>query len=228
MNPVMPPRKNTKGLGISTLKAVPEYGESSKELTRREMQNVSAAGNNAVVVEAIDSFIEVVGTTDISNPSADISPYEVDVLAKELVAVRKAKDVVEGRETALKGFATQVINMQLALDGSDPDSISGYLVSPENGVKLSKEVAGGKLNVDMDLLKKNLGEEVFGTVVNHIAIMKTTSYPDGRSVEETESFYELNEEELEKQIKIGNIGMEQILLSTIPGKTRSAFYVRKI
>jgi len=227
MTPVMPPRKS-KGLSTSTLKAVPEYGESSKELTRREMQNVSAVGNNVIVVEAIDSFIEVVGTTNISNPTADISPYEIDVLAKELVAVRKAKDVVEGRETALKGFATQVINMQIALDGSDPESSSGYLVSPENGVKLSKEVAGGKLNVDMDLLQKNLDEETFRSIVNRVVITKTIIYPDGKLVEETESFYELNEEELEKQLKIGNIGMEQILLSTLPGKTRSAFYVRKI
>jgi hypothetical protein len=40
--------------------------------------------------------------------------------------------------------------------------------------------------------------------------------------------YELNEEALEKELKLGNVGMEQIVKSTAPGKMRSAFYVRAL
>ena len=157
-----------------------------------------------------------------------ISPAEVDTLATELIAVRNAKDVVEGRESALKAYATEVINMRIATTGKDFATESGYLVSPENGVKLSKEVSGGKLSVDVDLLKDVLEEDQFDSIVNIIETNRTTTYPDGRTVKETSLEYELNEEELEKQLKLGNIGMEQIVKATTPSKVRSAFYVRSL
>ena len=166
--------------------------------------------------------------------SADLSevkpltPVEIDILATELVAVRTAKDIVEGRESALKKYATEVIDLKTSMNGEDPAATSGYLVSPENGIKLSKEVSGGKLTVDIDLLEKVLDEEQFKSVVNHVVVIKTISYPDGKTVEESDSFYELNEEALEKQLKLGAIGMEQVVQSTTPGKARSAFYVRSL
>lgn len=227
MKPVMPPRKAT----TPSLREVtePTFGESTPQVSRAENRRNSAANVLAANIdEVFGELFEVLGDTNIENPSHDISPFEIDTLASELVAVRNAKDIVDGRESALKAYATEVINQRIQRDGNDPSETSGYLVSPENGVKLSKEVSGGKLNVDIDLLEKNLDEDQFRSVINHVVIMKTTNYPNGKSVEETEAYYELNEEALEKELKLGNIGMEQIVQSTVPGKTRSAFYVRKL
>ena len=58
--------------------------------------------------------------------------------------------------------------------------------------------------------------------------MKTVNPPDGNHTETTDAYFELNEEALEKQLKLGNSGMEQIIKATTPGKTRSAFYVRTL
>jgi hypothetical protein len=150
------------------------------------------------------------------------------MLATELIAVRNAKDVVEGRESALKAYATEVINMRIATTGKDFATESGYLVSPDNGVKLSKEVSGGKLSVDIDLLKEVLDDDQFASIVNIVETNRVTTYPDGRIVKDSTTEYELNEEELEKQLKLGNIGMEQVVKATTPGKVRSAFYVRSL
>ena len=166
-------------------------------------------------------------TTEI-NEVRPLNSIEIDTLASELVTVRKAKDIVEGRESALKAFATEIINLNITMDGESAPFTSGYLVSPENGVKLSKEVSGGKLTVDVDMLENVLGKDQFHSVTNLIHNYRTITYPDGKTVEETTVTRELNEEALEKQLKLGNIGMEEIIKATTPGKVRSAFYVRSL
>jgi hypothetical protein len=206
----------------------PTFGESAKAPTRADTRRASGTGNNiAEAVETMERLNEVLYMNEIGDVK-QLSPVEIDNLATEFIAVRKAKDIVEGREAAIKNYFTEVINLKISIEGEDPTATSGYLVSPENGVKLSKEVSGGKLAVDIDLLQQVLDEDQFKSVVNHVVVMKTISYPGGKSVEETDSYYELNEEALEKELKLGNIGMEQIVKATTPGKVRSAFYVRSL
>jgi len=200
----------------------PTFERSIKPPTRTEIRERSATDADAGVF--LD-LVEVLGTTDISEPHL-LGATEVDFLATELIAVRNAKDVIEGRESALKKYATESIDIKISMQGEDPAGASGFLVSAENGVKLSKEVTGGKLTVDVELLKEILSFEEFSSVTNHITVERMTVYPDGKISKELEDFYELNEDALEKQLKLGNLGMEQIIKATTPGKTRTAFYVR--
>ena len=207
----------------------PSYGESPKVATRAETRRNSAIDVNLTNVdEVMGSLFEVLGSTNISAPSPNVTPLEIDTLSAELIAVRNAKDIVEGRESALKAYATEVINMRIAHEGKDYTTESGYLVSPENGIKLSKEVSGGKLNIDIDLLRQKLDADQFASITNEIGINKTIKYPNGKSETSYSLEYELNEEALEKELKLGNIGMEQIVQATTPGKVRSAFYVRSL
>jgi hypothetical protein len=226
--PIMPKRKVPTTTPLQEV-AEPLYGESPKGVTRAETRRNSAIDVNLTNVdEVMGSMLEELGNTDISQPSVDISPFHIDTLATELVAVRNAKDIIEGRESALKAYATEVINLRIASTGKDFATESGYLIASETGVKLSKEVSGGKLNVDIDLLKKNLDSDQFASVINEIGINKTIKYPNGNTETTYSLEYELNEEALEKELKLGNIGMEQIVQSTMPGKVRSAFYVRNL
>jgi len=144
------------------------------------------------------------------------------------LAVRLAKDVIEGRESALKKYATSVIDLNLSMDGKDATTEGGYLTSMENGVRLSKEVTGGKLNLDIDLLRAALEPDQFTSITNEIGTNRTIKYPDGKTETTYSLEYELNEEALEKQLKLGNVGMEQIVKAALPGKNRTAFYVRPI
>lgn len=206
----------------------PTYGESAKAPTRADIRRNSADENGLVVaVEAFGVLNEVMYTSDLSEvrPLASI---EIDMLAAELVAVRTAKDIVEGREAAIKKYATEVIDLMINMQGEDPTATSGYLVSPENGIKLSKEVSGGKLTVDIDLLQKILDDDQFKSVVNVVETITKTQTPDGKVTTVASVVHELNEDALEKQLKLGNIGMEQIVQATTPGKVRSAFYVRSL
>lgn len=226
-NYIIPQRKQQ---ATTTLREVtePTIGENTKATTRADIRRNSA--NEAGIIKAAETFSllnDVMYTTEI-NEVRPLSLIEIDTLASELVTVRKAKDIVEGRESALKAFATEVINLNIAMDGESAPFTSGYLVSPENGVKLSKEVSGGKLTVDVDMLENVLGKDQFHSVTNLIHNYRTITYPDGKTVEETTVTRELNEEALEKQLKLGNIGMEEIIKATTPGKVRSAFYVRSL
>ena len=227
-NYIMPPRKN-KEMSTSKLKEVADPTSQGTMPTRTEMRHLSAVDVNAVDIDGVfTTLLQSLGINNISAPSADITTYEIDQLAKEIVAIRNAKDTIDGRESALKAYATEVINRRIALTGKDYMTESGYLVSPENGVKLSKEVSGGKLSVDITLLEENLDEDQFQSVTNLIHTYRTITYPDGRTVENEMVHRELNEEALEEQLKLGNIGMEQVVLSAAAGKTRTAFYVRKL
>jgi len=226
--PIMPKRKVPTTTPLQEV-TEPSYGESPKGVTRAETRRNSALDVNLTNVnEVMGSMLEELGNTDISHPNVDISPFHIDTLATELVAVRNAKDIIEGRESALKAYATEVINLRIASTGKDFSTESGYLVASETGVKLSKEVSGGKLNVDIDLLKKKLDPDQFASVTNEIGINKTVKYPNGKTETTYSLEYELNEEALEKELKLGNVGMEQIVQSTMPGKVRSAFYVRNL
>ena len=226
-NYIIPQKKQH---ATTTLREVtePTFGETTKAPTRADNRRNSANEQGMVAAAvALGELNDFLYTTDISEVTP-LSPDEIDQLATELVAVRNAKDIVEGREAALKSYATKVIDLKIGMMGEDPLANSGYLVSPENGIKLSKEVSGGKLTVDVDLLEQILDEERFHSVTNLIHNYRTVTYPDGKTVEETTVSRELNEEALEKQLKLGNIGMEEIIKATIPGKVRSAFYVRAL
>ena len=200
----------------------PSFDRSAKPPTRTEIRERSATNaDTGVFLE----LVEILGVTDIVEPHL-LSSVEVDILASELIAVRNAKDVIEGRESALKKYATESIDIKISMQGEDPVNSSGFLVSNENSVRLSKEVTGGKLNIDIDLLKTILDVEQFASVTNEIGLNKTVKYPGGKTETTYSLEYELNEEALEKELKLGNLGMEQIIKATLPGKTRTAFYVR--
>jgi len=200
-----------------------EFGTPSTP-TRSEIRRKSATDLSGLD-EVFGNLFESMGITDIST-IRPLDANEIDVLATELLAVRAAQDVITGRADALKKYATDVINLNIDREGEDSSSTSGYLYSTEHKVKLSKEVTGGKLNVDIDLLEKVLEPDQFHMITNRVVIEKTVSYPDGKTVTEVEDYRELNEDALERQLKLGNVGMEQIVKATLPSKTRTAFYVR--
>ena len=201
--------------------------EAVKVKSRAEVQRANSVSVSSDALESFNLCLDVLGTTDVSSIH-DLSVGEINSLTNELLAVRAVKDITEGRETALKNYVTSAINLRLEYEGKDANSESGHLLSPEFNVKLSKEVSGGKLNIDIDLLRENLDEDQFKSITNYIETVKYTIYPGGKRTEETNSYWELNEEALEKELKVGNIGMEQILVSTLPGKSRTALYVRPI
>ena len=201
--------------------------EIAKTKSRAEVQRENSLSVSAESLESFNRCLDVLGTTDLSEVH-DLSIEEINSLTDELLAVRAVKDITEGRETAIKNFVTNVINLKLDYEGKDATTESGSLLSTEFNVKLSKEVSGGKLNIDIDLLKEVLDVDQFESITNEVMTNKVTVYPGGKRIEEEDLYYELNEEELEKQLKLGNIGMEQIVQATIPGKSRTAFYVRPI
>jgi hypothetical protein len=223
MRYIMPPSKEEK------LKAVTELRtEEAKISNRSANRKLSATDVNLADIDGVmQKAYELIGATMTVN-TVNVSPAEIDLLAEELLAVRDAKDLIEGRESALKEYATEIINKRISMDGDDPAQKSGFLVSPENGIKISKEVTGGKLNIEMDILKDVLDESQFKSVTNKITTYKTTEYPDGTVEIDTGTIYEMNEDSLQSQLSKGNIGMEQIIKATVPGKTRTGVYVRKL
>ena len=223
MRYIMPPSKEEKLKAVTELKT-----EEVKISNRSANRKLSATDVNLADIDGVmQKAYEMIGATMTVN-TVNVSPAEIDLLAEELLAVRDAKDLIEGRESALKEYATEIINKRISMDGDDPSQKSGFLVSPENGIKISKEVTGGKLNIDMDILKDALDESQFKSVTNKITTYKTVEYPDDTVEIDTSTIYEMNEDALQIQLSKGNIGMEQIIKATVPGKTRTGVYVRKL
>ena len=122
------PKKKT--LATSTLQEVtePTYGESAKAPTRADTRRASGTGDNvAEAVETMEKLNEVLYMNEIGEVK-QLSPAEIDNLTTEFVAVRKAKDIVEGREAAIKNYFTEVINMKITIEGEDPAATSGYQI----------------------------------------------------------------------------------------------------
>lgn len=220
MQYIMPKRKSAE------LKEVADNSPkvpSRSEIKRAVEENFSAFDSSSV----LNKLNETIGITDTTNV-VSATPAQIDILASELLAVRDAKDVVDGREASLKRYATEIINNRIFASGENPDEKSGFLVSPDNGIKISKEVTGGKLEVNVELLRQNLSAEQFKSVTNKVTIYKTIEYADGTTEVVNETIYELNEDRLEDELANANIGMEQVIKSATPGKVRTAVYVRKL
>jgi len=194
---------------------------SRSEIQRRGATDIIAAGAD----EIFGNLFSVLGMTPIDQVYPLI-PSEVNVLTTELLLVRAAQDILTGRADALKKYTTDVINVTLDIEGKDHTTESGYLYCHEYGVKLSKEVSGNKLAVDVDLLETVLEPDQFNSIINVVETVVTTSYPDGKTTTKQSIVREINEEALERELAKGNIGMEQIVKAAAPGKTRTAFYVR--
>lgn len=224
MKYIMPKRKDERFSLVSSVTTDDTTPVPSRAANRRiSEENINLADIDGVLT----SVYEIIGSTD-TTIVFNATPAQIDLMAEELVAVRNAKDLIEGRESALKSYATEIINCRISQTGDKPAEKSGFLVSPDNGIKISKEVSGGNLTVDVDLLKTILDEDQFKSVTNTVTTHTTVEYADG-SVDMNKTIkHELNEEALEKQLALGTIGMEQVVKAAIPGKTKTAVYVRKL
>lgn len=170
--------------------------------------------------DALESLNEQFGLT--STRIRHLSQNEVDSLIEELLAVRKLNDILSSREDVLKKFSKDIIS----LDQIEPDRTAGSLVSTKNNLRISKEIRGGKLSVDVNLLKKRLTNEQFNSVTNSITTTVVTVAPDGKITQETTTNHEVNEKFLEAEMVKGNILSEDVFLSSVESKRTIAVALR--
>jgi hypothetical protein len=210
----------------------PNWEKPQPEVTRAQARREWMSGKEMDTkdLENLGHLFDVFNTTPIRNLGLEcplLSEYEIDQIADEVVSINAVQDMLDGRKSALRSYVFEAVNTELILDGMDPEKDSGYLKSPEYGVNLSKEVSGGKPVIDMDLLETVLDHDQFKSICNVVTTTVTTQMPNGSISTDVKIEKILNEEALEKQIKLANIGMEQILQATTYTKTKTAFYVRK-
>jgi hypothetical protein len=170
-------------------------------------------------MENLDDHFGVTNTT-IRHLSQD----EIDSMVEELVTVRKCGDILSSREEALKVFAKNIIS----LDQIDPNTTAGELVSSKHKLKISKEIRGGKLSVDVNLLKNRLTPLQFMSVTNEIETTVVKTFPNGKTETETTTSYEVNEKALETEMVNGNILSEDVFLSSVESKRTMAIYIREL
>lgn len=174
------------------------------------------------VQDALEKLDEQLGVTDIV--IRHISQDEIDSLVDELLVVRKVNDILSSREETLKTFAKNVI----ALDQMDPDTTSGNLTSFKHKLKISKEIRGGKLSIDVNLLRKRLTNTQFQSVTDMITTTVSRVTPEGKITQETTITHEVNEKYLEEEMVRGNINSEDVFLSSVESKRTSAIYIREL
>ena len=143
-------------------------------------------------------------------------------MVEELLTVRKLNDILSSREDALKQFAKDVISQSQL----EPDKTAGSLVSYRNNIKISKEIRGGKLSIDINLLKEKLTDAQFQSVTNMITTTTTTVMPNGKFTTETTTRYEVNEKFLEAAMVRGEILSEDVFLSSVESKRVIAIALR--
>jgi hypothetical protein len=189
---------------------------------KRQFVNLDA-NTMQEVQKALEELEEHLGKTP-TNRIGHLAQFEVDDLVEELLAVRKVNDILSSREDTLKTYAKDVISSYQI----EPDKTSGDLVSPKHKLKISKEIRGGKLSIDIDLLKKRLTGEQFSSVTNVVTTTVETTTPDGKMDEVITTTYEVNDKFLEAEMVKGNILSEDVFLSSVESKRTSAMYIRDL
>lgn len=178
-------------------------------------------------LEVLTNLMTILHTTKVVEPKY-VTDEVVEQLTNEILTIRSVQDMLNGRESALRQFVFDTVNDRLFLKGLDPETESGSLVCNEYGVRLSKEVSGGKPNLDVNKLKEVLESDQFSAITNLVEVSTLTYYPDGTKNLESTRHYEINEEALQRELVSGNIGIEQLQQATTLSTRKTAFYVRKI
>jgi hypothetical protein len=199
--------------------------EPSKIPTRASIKRQFANLDPSVLEEvskALDELSDQLGATNTG--VRYLSQYEIDGLVEELLAVRKVNDILSAREDTLKIFAKDLISSTQL----EPDKTPGELTSNKHNLKISKEIRGGKLSVDVDLLKKRLTGDQFASVTNKVTTTVETITPDGKMDETVATVYTVNEKFLEAEMVKGNILSEDVFLSSVESKRTVAMYIREL
>jgi hypothetical protein len=200
--------------------------------TRVEARRSWEVDGREATDEEIDLFQDmpfILGSSITPAEPRELSQAEVDDIAYELTSVNKTKDILEGRVSKIRQTVFDAFNFMAAQDNIDePEFVPNVFVSEKYGVKLCREISGGKPFVDMDLAREVLGD-VFDKIVNRIESVKVTYGPDGEAIsEETNVEYEINEKALETQVSLGNITVEDLAKVTSTTKKIAKFITRKI
>ena len=174
------------------------------------------------IAKTMEQLDEKLGST--STIIRSLSQEGIDNLVEELLVVRKFNDILSSREETLKTFAKKIIG----LNQLEPDITNGELVSPKNKVKISKEIRGGKLEIDIDLLKNTLEPQQFDSVTDEVVTTVVRYTPDGKSTKGITTTREVNEKCLEQEMVKGNILSEDVFLSSKESKRTSAIYIREL
>ena len=182
--------------------------------------------------DEIDLFVEmpfILGSSISPMEPREVTQAEIDDIANELVSVNKTKDILEGRVAKIRSTCFDAFNFMAAQDkAAEPEFTPSVFVSEKHGVKLCREITGGKPFVDMDLAREVLGD-LFDKVVNRIETVKVITGPDGSTVsEEANVEFEINEKALEVQVTLGNITIDDLAKMTKTTKKIAKFITRKL
>ena len=182
--------------------------------------------------DEIDLFVDIpfiLGSSVTPVEPREITQSEVDEIAYELTSVNKTKDILEGRVAKIRSTVFDAFNFMAAQDNvADPEFVPNVFVSEKYGVKLCREVSGGKPFVDMGLAREVLGDR-FDKIVNRIESIKVITGPDGSAIsEEANVEFEINEKALETQVALGNITLDELAKATSTTKRVAKFITRKI
>lgn len=215
--------------GVEWAKDVPAKADLPN---RTETKRQWMVENREATDEEIDLFVEmpfILGSSITPVEPRELTQNEIDDVVNEITSINKSKDIIEGRVARIRQTVFDSLTFMAANDNlDDPEFQPGALISEKHGIKLSREISGGKAFVDMDLAREVFGDR-FDRIVNRIETVKVVTGPDGNPIsEETNVEFEINETALETQVTLGNISLDELQKVTKIGKRTPRFTTRKI
>lgn len=206
----------------------PQADKANRIETRRSWE-IDGREANDVELDLFQEIPFILGSSITPVTPREMTQSEVDEIAYELTSVNKTKDILEGRVSKIRETVFNAFTFMAEQDGLDEAQfIPNIFVSEKYGVKICREVSGGKPFVDMNLAREVLGDR-FEKIVNRIESVKVIYTPDGNTAsEETLVEYEINEKALETQVALGNITLDDLAKATATTKKVAKFITRKI
>jgi hypothetical protein len=181
------------------------------------------------------SLPDVFGSASFPEEPRGLTREEQDGLLQELLAVRSAQDILEGRHAAIRGAVFSAMTQDAIEVGvADPEHASWEYISPDLGKKLVRQRTGGKASLDADKLKAILPNELFHRIFAHVVTETTTTrsrWHEGEWVVDStssgrEEEWDMDEEELLACLRSGELSLEDLSEAVVVSKVGASFYVR--
>lgn len=211
--------------------------DKPKSLSRKEKVNSWLAPRDLSYEEVclLESLPGTIGLASFPDEPRGLTPSEIDLFVQEIVALREAQDILEGRHKAIRGAVFSAMTQDAIKTGlADPEHVSWDYISVDRAKKLSRTKTGGKASVDPDKLREVLPDELFHRIfVRVVTVASTTKsrWREGEWVVDSEQAersegWDMDEEALLACLRSGELSLEDLSEAITVSKVGASFNVR--
>jgi hypothetical protein len=200
----------------------PSESRAAKRRAWQVPRKLSAEETQIVV-----GLADVLGSAPLPESSRALAPDETKSLMDEILRVRSAQDILNGRHDAIRAGVFRAMD-HMHGDATEPHLEEAEIRCDSLGKRFIRQVSGGKATPDWAALESVVPADVWEGLTR-LVVVTTEKFEDGQSVgREQRGWREVREEKVIEALKTGAVTLDHLRAITRVSRRTPAFYIRDL